>query len=54
MKMGKCSFKRGIIALHFGEKYSSLHLPFSETMVDPLGVLTGLLLAAEYHTIAAL
>jgi len=27
---GKCSFERGIIAVHFGGKYASLPLPISE------------------------
>jgi len=30
MKTGKHSFKRGIIVLHFGEKYASLLLPIFE------------------------
>jgi len=30
MKTGKYSFARGIVAVHFGEKYASLPLPISE------------------------
>jgi len=30
VKMGKCCFESGIVALHFGENYASLPLPISE------------------------
>jgi len=53
MKTGKRSFKRGIIVLHFGEKYASPFTHFRGTVADALGVPSGLPLAMEYHATVA-
>jgi len=56
MKTEKYSFERGIIGLHFVEKYASLLLPiFEEPQWTRWGYRADrVLLAMEYHAIAAL
>jgi len=55
LNTGKYSFKRGIVTLHFGEKYASLPLLiFDEPWwMHALQVPSGLLVAMEYLAIAA-
>jgi len=51
-KTGKYSYKRGIIVLHFGEKYASLPLPIFENHGRRIVGTEWTTLAMEYHALS--